>query len=241
MTDPKSFYVEWKVFESVAGSATPGAREMHSSSSVMNTLIITGGRDEHGNMLSDVWALKLTKIADVNEYSLDWEKWENAALSSQRCAHVSCFVSTLGSPTEISWKLCIFGGFSSSGVSSEILSFPLDYDESTKSVVPCQDASWQKAAFSNGPKGRFGHALCPLSHEYLISLWRNGKYRPLIERANIGAKIALMDSVRSSSASSSCSDQFRIKLQAGINCGAAFLFGGVDAEEDFADIWLLFL
>jgi hypothetical protein len=48
-----------------------------------------------------------------------------------------------------------------------------------------------------------------------------------------------METVRSSS--STHDEQFQIKLNAGVNGGAAFLFGGVDAEEDYADIWLLFL
>lgn len=237
--DPKSFYVEWKIYEPMSGQPHPCAREMQSSCSVMNTMIVCGGRDENGHMLSDVWALKLLKREDRDEHMLTWEKWDSAALMNPRCAHVSCFVSTLDSLSSISWKLCIFGGFSNNGVSSEVLSFPLEYDHSIKSVTISTGSRWQTASFSNGPKGRFGHSLCPLSHEYLINLWRNPKYRPLIERSNLGSKISLMETVRSSS--STHDEQFQIKLNAGVNGGAAFLFGGVDAEEDYADIWLLFL
>ena len=236
--EPSSFHVEWKLFQ--FSGVSPCGREMHSTSCIMNTLIIMGGRDENNNMLTDVWALKMQRNGDIGEYSLTWEAWDSMRLPNPRCAHVSCFVSTLESIESISWKLCIFGGFTNAGVSSEVLSIPLDYDVNNQSVIPCSGVSWQNASFSNGPKGRFGHALCPLSHKYLISLWQNSKYRPVVERANLGEKIAVMESIRVAQ-HSSIDELFHIKLQAGVNCGAAFLFGGVDADQDFADIWLLFL
>ena len=39
---------------------SPGAREMHGSTVLDGSLLITGGRDEQGNMLDTTWKFQVT-------------------------------------------------------------------------------------------------------------------------------------------------------------------------------------
>eukprot|EP01035_Chromulina_nebulosa_P027492 gene27492-36164_t len=54
--DIKSVYVTWKELES-SGQEHPVAREMHSTCSYRDRMIISGGRSGEGDILSDVWEL----------------------------------------------------------------------------------------------------------------------------------------------------------------------------------------
>ena len=54
--DIKSVYVTWKELES-SGQEHPVAREMHSTCSYRDRMIISGGRSCEGDILSDVWEL----------------------------------------------------------------------------------------------------------------------------------------------------------------------------------------
>lgn len=250
MIDPKSFYVEWKKLELGVGVAQPGAREMHSSCSAFNVMVITGGRDEQGNVLSDVWALLLNETSNSSASSSStaassssathpfvWQKWEDMALPSPRCAHVASFISLPRNTTELGWKVCLFGGFTPAGVSSDVLHINVDLARDTEEggselrIRPAAGMQWEVAAFANtGPKGRFGHALCSLSYDYIIQLWNNTRYKPLLEKGNVVTRIAALET-QLQSKDSIASTQY----------AAAFLYGGVNIEEDFADIWILFL
>jgi hypothetical protein len=235
---------------------------MHSSCSLLNTMIITGGRNGNGEVLHDVWALRVVREAETitrptaaeaattttdGGFHFVWEQWTDVPLPSIRCAHVSCFVSSLPTANQIDWRICIFGGFTDRGVSDEVLSLNVDWDMVARKVVPVVVGSdndnkggsaWRIMSFPTGPPGRFGHALCSLSYQYLLDLLLNPRYKPLLERAHLVDKITMLGKA-SEQALTSQDKMFRWKVAAGKACGAAFLFGGVSAEQDFADIWLL--
>ena len=54
--DITTFFVTWQLL-STSLALSPGKREMHGTSSWQGNMVIVGGRDEQGNVLSDVWTL----------------------------------------------------------------------------------------------------------------------------------------------------------------------------------------
>ena len=56
--DITTFFVTWQLLSSTTSkTGSPGKREMHGTSSWQGNMVIVGGRDEQGNVLSDVWTL----------------------------------------------------------------------------------------------------------------------------------------------------------------------------------------
>ena len=55
--DPENFFVTWHLLEQ-PGKKAPEAREMHSTCCQYGNMLIIGGRNERGEILSDVWVLR---------------------------------------------------------------------------------------------------------------------------------------------------------------------------------------
>jgi hypothetical protein len=63
LVDTEKFFVTWQLLEhpDKKASASPEAREMHSTCCQYGNMLIIGGRNERGEILSDVWVLRFLK------------------------------------------------------------------------------------------------------------------------------------------------------------------------------------
>ena len=134
----EEFYVTWQSLERDPNG--PGGREMHSSCTMNGKLIISGGRNEAGTVLSDTWSLSNT---------LKWERRHDLELPVSRCAHGAAVVGD---------KYCIYGGFTGVGVAGDLATIRLSTEETVFGTVPVDQ--WVNEACSIDIGARFGLALC---------------------------------------------------------------------------------
>lgn len=195
---------------------------------------------------------------------LQWKRCKELELTSPRCAHGAAIVSTLSSttgpvvqqsagiskssPSDISSsmnqtgagsvKIVLIGGFTSAGVSGDVIcaSLPLQEVSTSINTTDTQVAevntkntttSWGSLALTTSITGRFGVAATAVSHRFITHLGGNKKYAPVF---SVKAKEAITNlPVISSTA-----------IPAVVSVGV-LLFGGVCIEQDFADLHLLLL
>ncbi len=264
--DPKTIFVEWKQLATTA--TAPKAREMHSTTSTSTTMMITGGRTEMGDVLTDIWCLQIqsSRVPESDPSSSSssgsnsssqlqpvWTLISNITLPVPCCAHSAVFVQpTIASPSSSSssssssstsnaedeYRLMIYGGFTSTGISSDILLFPWKLLRQTLSNTNTSESAnslkryWQTisiASMSNNTlQGRFGQVMTGLSSSMIQHLVVNTRYAPLFLRGitHADGKASLQS----------------IKDQAATTGGLSsmvMLFGGVTVDQDYADIWLL--
>ena len=195
---------------------------------------------------------------------LQWKRCKELELTSPRCAHGAAIVSTLSSttvpvvqqsagisksfPSDISSsmnqtgagsvKIVLIGGFTSAGVSGDVIcaSLPLQEVSTSINTTGTQVAevntkntttSWGSLALTTSISGRFGVAATAVSHRFITHLGGNKKYSPVF---SVKAKEAITNlPVISSTA-----------MPTVVGVGV-LLFGGVCIEQDFADLHLLLL
>ena len=201
---------------------------------------------------------------------LQWKRFKELELTSPRCAHGAAIVSTLSSttvpvvqqsagiskssPSDIdnisssmnqidagSVKIVLIGGFTSAGVSGDVIcaSLPLQEVSTSINTTGTQLAkvntmntanittSWSSLALTTSITGRFGVAATAVSHRFITHLGGNKKYAPVF---SVKAKEAITNlPVISSTA-----------MPTVVGVGV-LLFGGVCIEQDFADLHLLLL
>ena len=197
---------------------------------------------------------------------LQWKQCKELELTSPRCAHGAAIVSTLSSstvpvvqqsagiskssPSDFSSsmnqtgagsvKMVLMGGFTSAGVSGDVIcaSLPPQVDSTSINTTGTQLAevntkntttstSWGSLALTTSITGRFGVAATAVSHRFITHLGGNKKYAPVF---SLKAKEAITNlPVISSTA---------IPVVPGVG---VLLFGGVCIEQDFADLHLLLL
>jgi hypothetical protein len=150
---------------------TPGSREMHSTCSYNGSMVITGGRNGEGTILSDVWTLIIRQNDIIEKEELDiekqsekeenndnintlfplqWIKRNDWTLSSSRCAHGAAIVGN---------KLCVYGGFTGEGIAGDL---------STKSIADIPSVSnWIGETSKENTGPRFGFAICHGMYLYI--------------------------------------------------------------------------
>lgn len=199
----------------------PGCREMHSTSSFNGSMVITGGRNSEGTILSDVWILSIRpndiiekeeldieKTCEENKnndntntlFPLKWIKRNDWTLSSSRCAHGAAIINN---------KLCVYGGFTGEGVAGDL---------STKVIsdLPSSVSNWISETSKDSTGPRFGFALCQVSNIEMLTHKGTKKTsaKSIAKNGDIGTPI-----VKNGSA-------------------GLLVFGGVSAEADYGDVWL---
>eukprot|EP01038_Epipyxis_sp_PR26KG_P013494 gene13494-18105_t len=238
--DLENIFVTWISLKDIdPNCAYPSNRELHGSSYDKSRLIISGGRDESGQILSDVWELTISNNSDKNNAN---EETNNLLLSSERSQEANFY--TQATPL-FQWKrfnmlelhiprcthtqilcenqLILFGGFTGDGqVSGELIEVSLN-EINNQTVTNPLETIWTVQKLSKHIIPRFGHCMCLISKDMVVNLINNSKYSPLF-RTEITSKINDMI------------------VDNGINGklnGGMVLFGGVCIEKDFNDVWLL--
>jgi hypothetical protein len=192
---------------------------------------------------------------------LIWTKLDSLSLPVGQCAHGSAVVNRLSPVTAASSSspsttatavpmLCIFGGFTAEGgISDSLLCAPLhlpslEIDSSDGkraigsggvwTVAPVRINSSGKAPsiVKNGPPApalgaRFGHTICSVSSTLTAKLMDS----------SAGNK---KSSAGKSATTSKDSAQTTTENAAATEASGLLVFGGVSAENDFGDVWLVY-
>jgi hypothetical protein len=206
---------------------------MHATLSINDTMVICGGRMESGALLSDLWTLKLLNVSrDVADStsssssstseataSLIWEEHKDCSLPLPRCAHTINSITSLSSNKS---NICIYGGIEGdNGISNNFLSLSFDVVLSSSSISSVSN-SWEKIPITHGSiPARFGHVMTNISSSALHSLTTHSLYGTIIRR-DIG-------------------NIYNNNISSTNDHMGMMLFGGVNADHDMGDIWLLLL
>jgi hypothetical protein len=259
---PNSFFVEWQILES---SDYPPSREMHSfaRSPDRSMMIITGGRNEENPLLNDVWCLSVTSTSEgTNHHTssfpsssfssslsvsspvlLKWQKVQGGSLPCGLCSHSSSVVmrrratNNNNSTKDIilpfdEFYLMIVGGLNEKGVSSDLHYAKLHFSDELSSSSSSSYhelvslSNWNRFSLNSTVGCRFGQSLCPVSLSFLSHLFSNERYRPIL-------------SSKSLSFTSKFEQYEKDKEEWSSVCCGSLLFGGVNIENDFADLWLI--
>ena len=230
-----------------SSALAPAAREMHSTcASPDGGIIIAGGRDEQGTVLSDVWELASAAAEEGQPAGLAWRKRNDLTLDVPRCAHGAAIVFL---PPDKKPHMALVGGFSGlTGASAmpdhiRIIS-TVEGDASAWRVADC-------GGKSVGP--RFGVAVCN-SPSWIPS------YITLLEQptppSSPSAKSESGEDIpresfdflptEAAAASAAATPSTLAAAEAGRNpvkeeCTfeGLLLFGGVNVERDFSDVWFI--
>ena len=182
--------MEWcKLQSPTSGSAEqPGAREMHSSCSFGDTIVVCGGRNEQG-ILADTWLLR--GAYQNNTVSLTWHRTPQLDLPVGRCSHSMTVVgqssdSSLNNNINVTTKqytMYIFGGFAAdASISCELIRHvynpPVTADGGLHSsssvgninVENKDDSCWQVMRYPTKIQERFGSCLCEAPKWYMDAL-----------------------------------------------------------------------
>jgi hypothetical protein len=233
--------VTWK---RVSGPS-PCPREMFSASilsvpSANPALVISGGRTVD-SILSDVWILSGTaalssdqKVSatdssvDSNEATppapappssapsapeivFQWQQMPSYELPHPRCAHTSALLPI---PSELPDDPPLYHLILYGGFTGQGISDDLIQCVFSPTTSPSSSISWQPIVPSHTIPGRFGHAMC------LPPLW----LRPNAKKTN------------KTSATAAASVAVASPPPRNI-----LLYGGIDAEQDYNDLWLISL
>lgn len=237
---------------------------MQSFCSLGNKLIVSGGRDIDGNILNDTWILTATYTAaaaaitaatttttespaspsvtsavspSVGSFTLRWEKSGSLQLPKPSCAHTS-FLQSVGEDI----LFHIIGGFSYDGLAGYIHSCSISMDTTTGMMQ--RAGNWTTKTMSGKVATRFGHCLTALPRSFLSALTQTDTKLSRRIPASIKAKmvsveqatVAQATETTETSSSSTAPTGTRVDSNAAV---AAIVFGGVDIEADFNDLWVL--
>lgn len=161
--------MEWcKLHTPTTASEQPGAREMHSSCSFGDSIVVCGGRDEQG-ILADSWLL-CGKYKN-NAVDLTWHRAPQMDLPIGRCSHSMTMVSSSNSNNP---SIYIFGGFSAdTSISNELIRHvynpTLDLLGGSSNTAGSSN-SWQVIHYPTKIQERFGSCLCEAPVWYIDAL-----------------------------------------------------------------------
>lgn len=200
---------------------------MHSTSATPSgSILIAGGRNEKGDVLSDVWELQ---AADDFESAsgapasppLQWRQRHDMTLDVPRCAHGAAVVQLQSS--SVPQHLCIVGGFTGTagpgGMPEDVrvMPMPAGDDGDRDGAMLAAAAAWTSIRLPRGIGPRFGLSVCN------AAAWVMSAPPPPSPADAEGASLAGAPS----DAEAANEDAFNGFL----------LFGGVNIERDFADVW----
>ena len=205
------------------------------------TMIIAGGRNEKGTVLSDVWELAPATASAATEAAggaplppLAWRKRPDLALDVPRCAHGAAVVTL--APDNVA-HLCIIGGFTglpgANGMPDGLRHIALHGGSGSAK----RDWSDCKGLRTVGP--RFGVSVCNATSWITSVPSLTPPTSPTREeqedqRESFDAT-ALSDETIQPPPSQSVSDE----TAENFSFQGLLLFGGVNVERDFADVWLV--
>ena len=258
-TESEEFFLTWKLLTNSPALPGPDAREMHSTCATpRGSMLIAGGRNEQGTVLSDVWELRPappgSAVSPAASDVLVWHKRSDLTLEVPRCAHGA---AVLCMPPGDAAQLCIIGGFTGlagpQGMPDGLCFVSLDEllpGELVleRSAAPGVGKAWSSGEGTKTVGPRFGIAVCnapswidpgvmttPLtspSKEDTTSLGLALDEAEDVVGGDGGGGGETSEAAPPQSAapadSSSGHSLFRGML----------LFGGVNVERDFADVWL---
>lgn len=237
--DTKTFFVVWRHLSE--DDLSPGPREMHGASKVgRGQLLISGGRrSDDSPLLNDIWVLTAlpspppvssSSSATTNSSSaLQWSQL-TSSLRCSRCSHGSVVLdqdesmAANGVVTSRSHSFVVLGGVSDAGILAEMDVTSLLV--SNPSLPPDISSPWRTVSLEKSLGGRFGQAFCAISLSFILHLSDNERYRPILS-----SQRGLSDILRE------YRSRYEVKDYASVTVGVA-IFGGVNAEQDFADVWL---
>lgn len=157
-TDWKTVSVHWHQFIP-SSSSGPSPREMHSTTVFNNMLVISGGRDSSGEVLSDCWSLHLEEL-DEGVVQPVWTKQEQLTLPMQTCAHTGITInSSSGEEGQIVSKFVVFGGVTTTGVNDTIISTVINLNDENPHIINIVN-QWITLAAASSSSARLGHASC---------------------------------------------------------------------------------
>lgn len=139
---------------------------MHSTTIFNNMLLISGGRDSSGAVLSDCWSLHLEDGGGEEGIQPVWTKQEQLTLPMQTCAHTGIAITT--KPAEeglLGHKLVVFGGVTTIGINDTIISAVIKPNDENPHIVDLV-SPWIAAntSSSGSLSARLGHASCTVSN-----------------------------------------------------------------------------
>ena len=229
---------------------------MHATcSSPYGSIIISGGRNEKGTVLDDVWELHSTVFSPQTASStspsssgiqatcgtiLKWRKRFDLTLDVPRCAHGAAVMCGFSPDYNIP-HLCIIGGFTGiTGINSmpDGLRFISIGNNNISENIEERVANWsaEKGMKTVGP--RFGVSVCNATTWVMSWLPSpTSQYSPTsIDDGHLRESL----DIRSSEISPGDAGVIEEDDIAAI---AAFqgmlLFGGVNVERDYSDVWLI--
>ena len=222
------YYVTWQKLESFG--ASPGKREMHGYAVHNGRLYITGGRDEEGNILQDVWMLEPSE-AESSSTPLRWVALTHMNFTSPRCAH-GCSVVSGGNLTSNDTPssvldydyLCVYGGFQgSTDLSSDLSIYPIPRNHTVRNTPEeGKPQSWESIALTRSIEARFGLSMC-IAPGWTWKLTRNEMKKDVFSQED-----------------NQESNEGSVTVTANQHDDIGLLvFGGVNIDNDFSDLWLL--
>lgn len=247
----------------------PSAREMHGTSSIQGRMFISGGRNEDGllsdvweltvttvsatevdvtnatdqninpvdcnsspNILTSTSVSSSSSSSSSSHHQLEWIRRNDLTLPAGRCAHGATAIyynmplplndtnttaDTSSNSSSSSMMMVLIGGFVGSAkgcfVSDELLATPLTLSSSSTTVCNWRSLACRPKTFAK----RFGLSACAITLNTMDHLAT--KYNLKIKNQIIAKK------------NNSATVQH--------TATAVLMFGGVNEEQDFGDIWLL--
>jgi len=241
---------------------------MQSTTVTKNRMLITGGRNELGEMLSDLWMLQIFQKEEDTPLQPIWTPLTTFSLPLPTCAHSALLLlhpipqtipsSSSSSPTALTssssdYRLVLYGGFTSQGIASDILVLPWSLLIQPEEEATTNNNAWQHIPIAsivstthqqnnqnghqsspNQLQGRFGQVMTSLSRESMSHLLSNPRYVPLFQRGLSSTPAVVTEGTGEGEGNHSNNNSTISN-----NSSMALLFGGVNVEQDFADLWIL--
>jgi len=260
--DKSEVFVTWK---KLLGSETsspspcqsgPGKREMHSTCTYNGSVYIVGGRDEEGEVLSDVWQLSARSPASHKSSSceererdrtcpLQWRRLSSLSLSCPRCSHGAVVLEidreqekTTDSLTPVSMAeeahttavLCVFGGFTGlMGVSDDLCVVPLHSDI----TQPASTQSGLPDITGASTEWRTVSLSKPIAPRFGLAMCLSPPW--LLSPPGLEKALRQSSCFTSHTGGTTLNYEETVaQVQSGI-----VVFGGINMDRDFNDFWLL--
>lgn len=208
-------FVNWIRME-VPVEVSPGQREMHSTCCYHGRMYIAGGRNET-EVLSDIWCLGSSTASSAegegSTCPLLWTKLEGFSLDTPRCAHGGAIIpfpsDIAGEPDIVA--MCLFGGFTGAGVSADLI---------MADITPVTSSTTSVSSTTR--------SICP---------WKTvnvkGEMPPRFGLAMcVAPNWVNANTTTSSTGVAAVADS-------SVTRPGLVIFGGVNAERDLNDFWLL--
>lgn len=217
---------------------------MHATCSTPSgSMIISGGRNESGAVLIDVWELHSSAAltpapssssADSSPALLSWKKRSELTLNVPRCSHGAAVICL---PQENIPHYCVVGGFTGAtgpaAMPDGLVAIAMHSPEAPEKSTPV----WSKPQGLKTLGPRFGVSVCN-STSWIADL---------PSAAPSPTKIPIDDEAASGVLNGelhldTCSTELRTECNheeglAAEEFTGILLFGGVNMDRDFADVW----